>query len=396
MKRFLTLALIFLLSASPGVIAAPKKIDVKPLQLITSVGQPTEVSGVVTSGKSIIVYGTKDSKAYARAIDTAGTEIWKLSLDQSPESIATAAAVDALGNIWIAGATPLATGLIEPAPLVTPINPDNAVLPPDIFVSDLRVVTLWKISQAGLLLSTRTLPTSYVLFPTAIAIDKGGASIVGIMATDRGNAGFLTNLDLEGMFSKVVSIGEASTTADAVVRHADGSFTIAGSSAETLSGKKLTGIVDGILVKISKELKITSVVRSSAIKAKRIWNSASSTLLLSGEVNTATKSESAVTKFSSSFVPQWSFRFASTGPTFALGSTQVAFVSTGPISGLSWNPKSATVVLITFNSKGAITAADSAMAGQREVIGLLKSRDLGVLVVTSSPELVSIFTPVSR
>lgn len=396
MKRFFSLALIFLLSASPIASAAPKKIDVKPLQQLISVGLPNEVSGVVTSGKSIIVYGTKESKAYARAIDTAGKEIWNLSLDQSPESIATTAAVDAVGNVWIVGATPLVTGLVDPAPPVTPINPDSATLPPDIFINDLRVISLWKVSPVGLLLSTKTLPTNHVLFPTSMAIDKSGASIVGIMATEKGNAGFLTNVDFEGLFSKIVQIGELSTTADAVVRHSDGSFTVVGSSAETLVGKKLAGLVDGILVKVSKGLRITSIVRSSAIKAKRIWNSASSTLLLGGEVNTATKSESAVTKFSSSYVPQWSFRFAATGATLTLGTSQVAFVSTGPIAGLNWNPKSATVVLITFNSKGVITGVDSAAVGQKEVIGLLKSKDLGVLVVTSSAELVSIFTPVSR
>lgn len=396
MKRLLSLALIFLLSASPIVSAAPKKIDVKPMQQLISVGVPSEVSGVVASGSSLIVYGTKESKAYVRAVDIAGKELWNLSLDQSQQSIATSAAVDTVGDIWIVGATPLATGIVDPAPTVTPLNPDNVNLPPDIFISDLRVVSLWKVSQAGILLNTKTLPTSFVLFPTSIVVDKTGGSIVGIMATELGNAGFLTNLDLEGSFSPLLQIGAVSTTADGVVRHGDGSFTVVGSSSETLGGKKPAGLVDGILVKISKEQKTTQVVRSSVMQGKRIWNSASSTLLLGGEVVTKTKSEAAVTKFSTNFVPQWSFRFASKGPVVSSGATQVAFVSTGSISGVNWYPKSARVLLITFNSKGVIIAADSATTGQKEVIALVKSKDLGVLVVTSSAESVSIFTPVSR
>lgn len=396
MKRLLSLLLFSLIFTSPTVHAAPKKIDVKPMQLVTTIASPAEVGGVVISGKSIIIYGTKDFKAYARAIDISGKEVWNVSLDQSPASIATAAAVDSSGDIWITGSTPLTTGIVAPTPTVTTINPDNTVIPPDTFISDLRAISLWKVSQEGVLISTKTLPTSYVLLPTSIAVDKNGATIVGITATDNGNAGFATNVEFDGNFSKLVQIGFASTTADAVVRQRDGSITIAGSSAETLGGKKLAGVIDGVLVKLSKSLKIISVVRSSLAKGKRNWNSASASLLLGGEAIVGAKTESAVTKFSNTLVPQWSYRFASAGSTTTLAATQAAFISTASIAQLNWNPKNATILVLTFDSKGAIVAADSAPSSQKEVIALLKSKDLGVLLVTSSAELLSIFTPVSR
>jgi hypothetical protein len=395
-KRFVTSVVLALLVIAPVSHAAPKKISVKPMQLLTTIGSPDEVSGAVVSGKSIIVFGSKASKAYARAIDVTGTELWNLSLDQSAASIATAAAVDSAGEIWIAGATPLATGLTPPAPTATPLNPDNAVIPESVFIGDLQAVTIWKVSAAGVLVFTNTLPTSSVLFPTAIAVDKNGASVAGIIANDKGNAGFLANADATGVFSKLLQIGVASTTADAVVRHGDGSFTIAGSSSETLGGKKVAGITDGILVKVSKALKITSVVRSSVAKGKRIWNSASSSLLLAGEVNTSSKTESAVTKFSTSFVPTWTYRFASTGPALSAASTQVFFISKGAVAQLNWNPKSPTPLLLTFDSKGVITAASSGPIGPREVLGLLISKELGVLALTSSAESVSIFTLLTR
>ena len=396
MKRFVAFLVLASLVIVPVSQAAPKKISVKPMQLLTTIGTPDEVSGAVVSGKSIIVFGSKASKAYARAIDRAGKELWNLSLDQSAASIATAAAVDSAGDIWIAGATPLALGVIPPAPTATPLNPDSAVIPPSVFIGDLQAVTIWKVSAAGVLVFTNTLPASSVLFPTAIAVDKNGASVVGIIANDKGNAGFLANADATGAFSKLLQIGVASTTAEAVVRHGDGSFTIAGSSSETLVGKKVAGITDGILVKVSKALKITSVVRSSVVKGKRIWNSASNSLLLAGEVVAAGKTESAITKFSLAYAPSWTYRFASTGPTFSASATQAIFISTGAVAQLNWNPKTPTPLLLTFDSKGIITAADSGPIGQKEVLGLLISKEFGVLALTSSTESVSIFTLLPR
>ena len=396
MKRFVAFVVLVSLVIAPASHAAPKKISVKPLQLLATIGTPEEISGAVVTGKSIIVYGTKASKAYARAIDSTGKELWNLSLDQAAASIATAAAVDAAGDIWITGATPLATGLIAPSPTATPFDPDKVVIPPATFIGDLQAVALWKVSATGSLLFTYTLPTSSILFPTAISVDKSGTSVVGIIATDKGNAGFLVNADPVGVFSKLLRIGISSTTSDAIVRHSDGSFTVVGSSSETLAGKKVVGITDGILVKVSKTLKITSVVRSSIAKGKRIWNTASTSLLLAGEVTASNKTETAVTKFSTSFVPTWTYRFASTGPALSAAATQAFFISTGAVPQLNWNPKTPTPLLLTFDSKGVITAANSGPIGQREVLGLLISKELGVLALTSSAESVSIFTPLTR
>ena len=400
MKRLLSFILIAAFLFTPAANAAPKKISVKAMQLVTTVGTPDEVSGVVASGKSLIVYGSKAAKAYVRAVDTTGKELWNISLDQSPVSIATAAVVDSAGDIWIAGATPLALGLTPPSPAATPeatpVNPDNASALPTTTVGNLQAVTLWKVTAAGVLTGTTTLPTSSVIFPTAISVDRNGASIVGIIGTEKGSAGFFVNSDKAGVFGKLLQIGSVTTTADAVVRHTDGTFTVAGSSSETLAGKKVAGITDGVLIKISKAQKITSVVRSSAAKGKRIWNSATSTLLLGGKVVAGGKTETAITKFSSSFAPTWTYRFASTGPAITVGSTYAVFISTGATPQLNWNPRVATPLLLTFNAKGAVVAADSGPVGQRELLGAVLSKELGLLVVTSSADTVSIFTLIPR
>ena len=396
MKRLLSFVLITVFLFTPVANAAPKKISVKAMQLVTTVGTPEEVSGVVASGKSLIVYGSKAAKAYARAVDTTGKELWNLSLDQSPASIATAAVVDSVGDIWIAGATPLALGLTPPSPAATPVNPDNAAALPTTNVGNLQAVTLWKVTAAGVLAGTNTLPTSSVVFPTAISVDRNGASIVGIIGTEKGSSGFLVNTDKSGMFGKLLQIGSTSTTADAIVRHTDGSFTVAGSSSETLAGKKVAGATDGVLIKISKAMKITSVVRSSAVKGKRIWNSATSTLLLGGEVIAGGKIETAITKFTTSFAPTWTYRFPSTGSAITVGSTYAAFISTGATAQLNWNPKVPTPLLLTFNAKGTVVAADSGPIGQKELLGAILSKELGLLVVTASADTVSIFTLIPR
>ena len=59
MKRLLSLAVIASLVINPAAHAAPKKIAVKPMQLVTTVGTPEEVSGVVVSGKSLVVSAQK-------------------------------------------------------------------------------------------------------------------------------------------------------------------------------------------------------------------------------------------------------------------------------------------------------------------------------------------------
>ena len=392
MKRFISLLVTALLFLVPIAQAAPKKIDVKPMQLLSTVGTPADVSGAVVSGKSIVVFGSKSSKAYARAVDATGKELWNLSLGLPTVSIATAAAVDPTGDIWIAGSTPLASQLPAPTPTSSALNPDNAVIPPSVFQGDLQAVTIWKISAAGSLIFTTTLPTNFVLFPTAIVVDKNGSSIVGIAANDKGNNGFLVNTDPSGTFTKLLQIGVATTTADAVVRHSDGTFTVVGSSSETIAGKKVAGLTDGYLMKVSKELKVTSAVRSSVAKGQRIWNSATSSLLLAGEVVASGKTESAITKFSSSFAPTWTYRFTSTGPALTASSTQALFISTAAIAQLNWNPKVPTPLLLTFDSKGVISAAYSGPIGQKDVISLLVSKEFGVLALTSSTETVSIFS----
>ena len=373
--------------------AAPTQIAVKDLKLVATVGNVDEISGVVATSTSIIVYGTKLDKSYVRAVNFLGEEQWKIDLDPQLHSIATAATPDSAGNIWIAGSISQPLQSPTPSPNATPLNPDKVNSIPVNLDNSLRDVVLWKIEQSTHALSTYILQPAQPVVITSLAIDKSGVTLVGITSTEKGSAGFVVNSDLAGEFSKALTIGKASTTLDSVVRHSDGSLTVVGSSSEVLNGKKLVGITDGIIVKISKSAAIISVVRSSAAKASRNWNSASSSLLLGGEIISDNKIESAITKFSTTYVPTWTYRFASSGPAFTSGSAFAFFASTGPIPQIAnWKPKSVRPLLLTFDGKGGIIAAYSAPAEQRDVLGLLSTKTLGLLCVSASKELVSIFS----
>jgi hypothetical protein len=385
-KRLLSLVVISSLFFTPLANAAPKKPVVKSLKLLTVVSNIDEFAGLVTSGKTIIVYGNKGDKSFAKALDLTGKELWNIELDKASPSVATAAAVDSTGIIWLAGSTSLARATPAPSPSESVLNPDKTIPVADIFSADLDAFSLWSLNPTTQSLAQYTLQLSSPVLINAIAVDKNGITAVG-------SSGTIINADLTGKIAQPIAVGTELTVFESVVKSADGSMTVVGSSGETLGGKKLAGKVDGVVIKVSKAGKLLTVVRSSAPKASRNWLSVTNSLLLGGEVVTGVKVESAITKFSSSFVPSWTYRFASAGKVFTASSTYALFQSKGAVTQLAnWTPKSPHGLLLTFDAKGVITAGYSAPTEQKDVLGLYVSKDLGVLCITSSAETVSIFT----
>jgi hypothetical protein len=229
----------------------------------------------------------------------------------------------------------------------------------------------------------------------AISANNSGVSIIGNLK----GAPFLANA-VAGVFGKTIAIGTAKTELNAVARNSDGSSTIFGSSAESLSGKKLAGIRDGILIKVSKAGAITSLLRSSANKASRSWISGDAGNFTSGPVITGKLVETAVTKFTPTFTPSWTLRVPSAGASATLtanGNFYLAFTSKSVISGVAgWKPATPSLLMITFDSKGVIKAA-TALPGLVTPISLAYSPLRGVTGLASSADgTVSIFTLVSR
>lgn len=392
MKRFavalLALPLIF---SAQNASAVTKPIVVKQMVAINLAVPVTSDTKMLIVGSSIVLL----NESSVRAIGADGVEKWRLTLSQGAASIATAMAADNSGNIWIAGSSANAR-LVAPSetPTVTPINPDNVIVDPKVPVrADLTVATVWKVSNIGELLLTLTFDNSSPLLINSFALNAKGFSLGGVNATDTGTCGVIINSDFDGKFGKPIYLGRSDTAIDVVIRGADSTLYAIGNSTETLAGKKIAGYRDGIIAKYASNGKLTALVRSSAAKAKREWNSATNSLFLTGSVQTGTKFESALTKFATNLSPTWTFRFASNGATLGAigpnGSHFAAFASTSVIKGISnWKPSSATALLLTFDSKGAIIDAKSAI-GVPLAIGY--SKDLGVVLMSSSQTAVSIF-----
>ena len=396
MKRLLLLVFAASL-VLPTASAAPKAVAVKKLDIVASA---VSAEGLVATGKTLVTYsntGSTNSNIELTGLDVTGVQQWLRTIDSGVDEIATAATVDAAGNIWLAGSSAAVTVTESVTAAIPAENPDGVVaeeLPK--VRSDMNQITIWKLSPIGELLATFLSVQTSPALVSALSVNSSGVSLVGVLA-DRP---FLISATPTGVFAKPLFIGTNKSALNAVVRSPDGSINLFGESSETLGGKKVAGARDGILVKVSKAGAITSVVRSSAIKAQRSWLAADSTLTLTGYVKSGKVIESAFTKFNSSFVPTWTMRIPSTGSSTVLtaaGTTYGALSSNSAIKGVTgWKPTTPTLLLATFTNKGVMTGAyaDSQLSAP---ISLVYTKELGLCgLARGSADSISIFRLATR
>lgn len=312
------------------------------------------------------------------ALDSAGALVWNKTIDSGVDEIATAMTSDTQGNIWIAGSAAVLLSIETPTSVIGVENPDSVTVENSTPLRpDMMTLSIWKLSPAGVLLSTFRLEVGSVPLVNALDVDLQGISVAGVLA-DRP---FILNCDLAGKFSKVINIGTALTIFNEISRTKSGLVNIYGSSSETLAGKKRVGTRDGILMTISSAGKITQLVRSSAGKATRDWQSATNTYATTGSVRVSSTIESAITQFTSAFKPVWTLRLPSTGEsriTYGNKLTYLAFTSKTKITGITgWKPSQPTLMLIAFDSKGDMKAAYS-FPGLTSPISLEYSQERGV------------------
>lgn len=376
--KFLAVFIAALLAFSTPAEAAQKRVAVKKIEKIATL--PT-AELLFASGSSIITVGNIESATSdisLSALNSDGTPSWSLNLDSGLDEIAMAATPDSAGNIWLAGFS--ATTVVEETttPTVVAENPDSVLVEPSQPTrSDLNRLTLWKVTSNGQLEASYYSSENLPGIINSISISKSGLSILG----QYNQKSFIQVMSLSGSFGALAYIGTSKTFLNAIVRNSDGSSSVFGYSTETLGGKKLAAKQDGVLIKVSKSGSLTSVVRSSAIKAERSWLSADSNFLLSGYVKVGKKIESAITKFTPTFAPTWTLRVPSAGESLAItaGKTSIAAVnSNAPVTSLiGWKPTKPSLLLIAFDSKGLITAAKGS-ADLSAPLALTYSKELGV------------------
>ena len=363
----------------PTAEAVQKKVAVKKVTTVLSV---PGAEMLAVSGSSIITIATVDSQTtdiVLSAVNGAGVSLWQKVIDSGVDEVAMATTVDGAANVWLAGFSSQVKSASTETASVVAENPDAITLEAaEELRGDLNVLTVWKISPAGELLATYTSQYDLPGLINSISVNKSGLSIVGVLSEKP----FLQNMSAAGEFSQQASIGTSKTTINTVVRNSDGSSSLFGSSTETLGGKKLAGIRDGVLVKTSKSGAIASVVRSSAIKGDRSWLSADSSLLLSGYVKVGKTTETAITKFTSTFVPTWTIRFASTGQSRAITGAGISYAAMGSKSAIAsitgWKPSKAQLLVVVFDAKGVMTSAFGS-SELSEPLALAYSKELGIV-----------------
>jgi hypothetical protein len=377
--KFLAVFIAALLAFSTPAEAAQKRVAVKKIEKIATL--PT-AELLFASGSSIITVGNIESATSdisLSALNSDGTPSWSLNLDSGLDEIAMAATPDSAGNIWLAGFS--ATTVVEETttPTVVAENPDSVLVEPSQPTrSDLNRLTLWKVTSNGQLEASYYSSENLPGIINSISVSKSGLSILG----QYNQRSFIQVMSLSGSFGALAYIGTSKTFLNAIVRNSDGSSSVFGYSTETLGGKKLAAKQDGVLIKVSKSGSLTSVVRSSAIKAERSWLSADSNFLLSGYVKVGKKIESAITKFTPTFAPTWTLRVPSAGESLAItaGKTSIAAVnSNAPVTSLiGWKPTKPSLLLLSFDAKGLIIAAKGS-ADLGAPLALAYSKELGVV-----------------
>ena len=396
MKRFLLLLLGSITLNSVPAQAAPSVV-IKPL---TSSTLAPGAEGFALSGKSAVTFANvvnTTSDVVVTAHDASGVQTWSRTIDSSVDEVAMAIASDALGNIYLAGVTADIAPSETPTSTVGVDNPDGVQVDNLIRIRrDLNSIAIWKLSPTGELISTFQSPQGSVALINAMSATASGVSIVGAISAKP----FLLTLSTSGQFGKLYSLGTDKTEFNDCNRMSDGSTYIYGSSAETLQGKKVAGKVDGILLTVDKNNKVTQFVRSSAPKALRAWQSADPTFVATGEVITGKVTETAITQFTKAFKPTWTLRIPSAGISrvvSANGITYLAFSSKSAITGVSgWKPSSTQLVVLAFDAKGVIKSAYSFTA-LTSPIALRFTRESGVVgMAEGAANSVSIFRITSR
>jgi hypothetical protein len=395
LKLSIIFALLFL--TTPPVNAATISA-IKPIVEIAYSGNE-QVSDLLLTANSIVLIGTTEaassswisgnlggtSDAFVSAYSNTGVLISGTRLGTPANEIATAAALDVDGSIWVVGASSvLNTTTPTPAPSKL-LNPDNVVLTPANPVNpQLTKLNLWQISSAGQLINSYETQTAGVISPQEVLITKSGLTIFGDIYEKSTVRGFHTSFTKDGLFKPIIRYGSKSTELTNAISNSDGSFTVVGRSGDLLLKSKAVTKGDAITLKISATGTLQVVARAVLKSTTRSWESIGAGLLQGGIVKYSNKSEAAVTKFSALGKPSWNSRYLAKSTALVASGTNswATFISAGVISGIpTWKPKTPTPVLLQLGKKGEVISATSFTGTP---VAIATNNQMGTVVITDS------------
>ena len=366
-RRIAALLSALLIVSTTPLIAAP----VVPLTVVKVIPADQDIAGMLVGDAAIYLFGNTPTGGYVTALNKDGSQKWMHSFSDLRAFTISAGALDASGDIWLAGASAapiVIAGAANPSP--TAANPDGVVIGNEGAIRpDLNNLTLWKVSSAGSGAGRYELPLTAPVLPTSLNVNKSGISIV---AWQSAGSMFVT-ADLLGKFGKPLRVGKTTTTLDKVIRNSDGTSFLLGSGTELFLGNKAIGVRDGLIVKVDATPKIVQSIRSGEKGATRNWASATSSLLLGGYLKSKTTSLATVTKFGTTFKPTWTVRYKATSSAVvangASSTTYAAYENAG--SG----------TLQTFDKSGKVLATNSFLG---QPISVEFNKTFGLYVYTGS------------
>ncbi len=397
MKFKILIALLILSLSQPSANAATV-VETKAAVDLPYIGND-QVSDLLLTPTAISIIGTTEaatsswiagnlggrSDGFISTFSKTGSPLWNLRLGGINSEMATSAALDADGSIWIVGASAQAVNT-TPSPTPTNIlNPDKVIIEPiPGAATSLNRLNIWQVSATGQLLNSFETQTASIVNPQKIIVTATGLAIFGDLHEKATVKGFFVSVSKAGLFTAPVKYGVKSTQISSAILNSDGSFTAVGKSSDLLLKVKPLSKSDAISLKISAKGVLQQVGRATLKSTTRSWDSISTGLLQGGLVRYSNRTEAAVTKFSAIGKPTWNSRYISkSGALVATGTNSWAtFVSSGAISGLSaWKPKTPTTVVLQLGKKGEVITAHS-LSGTPVAIG--RNNEIGTAVITDS------------
>lgn len=397
MKRvFLTFLLIF--SLQPSTANAVVIKNTKTLIELPYL-KSDQVSDVALTPVSVILIGTTESPnspwingnlgglsdGFIASYSSLGAPLWNLRLGGIENEIATSAALDTDGSIWVLGAsTSLLTQVPTPASGQV-LNPDNVVPEPvQVKNSPLNRIKLWQISSNGNLLNTFEFISESIIDPRKILISGANLVIFGNSYNKSDVSGFYISANKFGIFSPKVKYGVKTTQLSSAIINSDASFTLVGTSGDQLLKTKALSKFDAITMKVSSSGVLQVVGRATLKSTTRNWSSISTGLLQGGKVTYSNRTEAAITKFSAINKPIWNVRYsAKSSALVASGKNSwTSFISSGQIKSVSaWKPKIPTPVVLELGKKGEVLNSYKLSA---PAVAIAVNNEIGTVLITDS------------
>lgn len=229
-----------------------------------------------------------------------------------------------------------AVGVAESITTTTSSPPINLINPDSVTVDGsseqsfgLARLALIEFSSTGEVRWESLFDAPTPLVPRSLKVIGDRIGIVGSIASERGVQGFLAISDLSGGWQSFERYGDASTEINSLANLR----VLYGMSGERLAGSPVRGRQDGVIFYLDTSQKLNRVVRSFLSSSERSWQSASSAHLAIGPVTRVGAEEVAITKFSSTGVPQWFIRYPGRDP--HLFERTVGFITNKRLTGLS-------------------------------------------------------------